>query len=166
MQVVNFAASFWGLVHYGGGWDVKGDQTEFSGYDVSIAWTQSPVCNSYWSSHRWSWGKKLFVIPVAQAYVDLVSLGQRVEQMMSWVWPAQWSDQAGEGDPSVRGPLGECLSSLKLRVPCWASPALSQDWICQGYEAKAGEPLCQHIMGIFSHLCLLKTMSVRADVHY
>lgn len=58
-----------------------------------------------------------------------------------WVWPAQWCDQAREGHLCVGEPLGECLGSLKQRVPCWASSALSYDWIRLGYEAKAAEIL-------------------------
>lgn len=75
VQVCNFAASFWGVVDYGGGGGEEGDQTEVSGYDPSIARTQSLARNSYSSSHWGSWRKKQFVIPVAPVYLDPVSRG-------------------------------------------------------------------------------------------
>lgn len=114
---------------YGGVGEVEANQTEVTGYGVSIAWTQRPVGGSYYSFDRWSWRKKLFVIPLALAYMDLVSRGQKVERVVSRVvsrvGPAQQSDLAGEGHPYTREPLGEplhfwskgCHAGLPLLCP-------------------------------------------------
>lgn len=151
-------------------------------YELSIAWTQSPVAllkslrvvfGVEQSAEGFGGGMGWSVCPSPQLLKGekpRLRGSQRAEQVvpLGW-WCMIWCDLFRQRV----GPFCcSAYSSLRQEVQCWASLHLPGQVISHVYEVKAGEPLHHLIVyvalwwGLMHHICLLKTTSVHADAHY